>query len=382
MEVDGQDVEAVYAATREAREHAVSGAGPGVHERRARTASPATTSATRRSTATRTRCAQLRETQDPIELLRARLGISARGVRAHRCRGARPRWRRASSSPRPAPIRAPEDALKWVYADGSMDARLMAEMTYREAVRDALSSVMRDDDRVFIMGEDIAEMGGSMGVTQGMLAEFGPERSATPRSPRSRSWAPASAQPIQGMLPGRRDHVRGLPHDLDGADREPGGEAPDDVGRPGQGAADDSHAGRCRLVAGRPARPAARGLVRPRAGAQGRLRVDTGGRPRPALVVDLRPEPGHLLRAPHPVPDQGRGVRTRSSRSRSGRRACTARAPTCTVVATGRLVHEALQAAEEARAGRHLGRGRRPAHALAARHRDDRGVGARRRPGA
>jgi pyruvate/2-oxoglutarate/acetoin dehydrogenase E1 component len=35
---------------------------------------------------------------------------------------------------------------------------------------------MRKDDDVFIMGEDIAEMGGSMGVTQGMLDEFGPER--------------------------------------------------------------------------------------------------------------------------------------------------------------------------------------------------------------
>ena len=52
----------------------------------------------------------------------------------------------------------------------------MPELTYREAVRDALSSAMRADDDVFIMGEDIAEMGGSMGVTQGMLAEFGAER--------------------------------------------------------------------------------------------------------------------------------------------------------------------------------------------------------------
>jgi pyruvate/2-oxoglutarate/acetoin dehydrogenase E1 component len=50
------------------------------------------------------------------------------------------------------------------------------ELTYREAVRDALSRAMREDDDVFIMGEDIAEMGGSMGVTQGMLDEFGPER--------------------------------------------------------------------------------------------------------------------------------------------------------------------------------------------------------------
>jgi acetoin:2,6-dichlorophenolindophenol oxidoreductase subunit beta len=52
----------------------------------------------------------------------------------------------------------------------------MPELTYREAVRDAMSQAMRADDDIFIMGEDIAEMGGSMGVTQGMLEEFGPER--------------------------------------------------------------------------------------------------------------------------------------------------------------------------------------------------------------
>ena len=52
----------------------------------------------------------------------------------------------------------------------------MAEITYREAIRDAMSEAMRRDDDVFIMGEDIAEMGGSMGVTQGMLEEFGPDR--------------------------------------------------------------------------------------------------------------------------------------------------------------------------------------------------------------
>jgi acetoin:2,6-dichlorophenolindophenol oxidoreductase subunit beta len=52
----------------------------------------------------------------------------------------------------------------------------VAELTYREAIRDAMSEAMRRDDDVFIMGEDIAEMGGSMGVTQGMLDEFGPDR--------------------------------------------------------------------------------------------------------------------------------------------------------------------------------------------------------------
>jgi acetoin:2,6-dichlorophenolindophenol oxidoreductase subunit beta len=52
----------------------------------------------------------------------------------------------------------------------------MPEITYREGVRDALLQAMRENEDVFVMGEDIAEMGGSMGVTQGLLEEFGPER--------------------------------------------------------------------------------------------------------------------------------------------------------------------------------------------------------------
>src|ERR1043166_7361287 len=52
----------------------------------------------------------------------------------------------------------------------------MPELSYREAVRDAMSQAMREDEDVFLMGEDIAEMGGSMGVTHGMLEGFGPER--------------------------------------------------------------------------------------------------------------------------------------------------------------------------------------------------------------
>ena len=77
----------------------------------------------------------------------------------------------------------------------------MPEITYREAVRDALSQAMRDDDRIFVMGEDIAEMGGSMGVTSGMVAEFGPERIRnTPISEIAIVGAGIGAA-IQGMLP-------------------------------------------------------------------------------------------------------------------------------------------------------------------------------------
>jgi acetoin:2,6-dichlorophenolindophenol oxidoreductase subunit beta len=77
----------------------------------------------------------------------------------------------------------------------------MPELSYREAVRDALSTAMRKDDDVFIMGEDIAEMGGSMGVTQGMLDEFGPERVRnTPISEIALAGAGIGAA-MQGMRP-------------------------------------------------------------------------------------------------------------------------------------------------------------------------------------
>lgn len=77
----------------------------------------------------------------------------------------------------------------------------MPELTYREAVRDALARALRADDRVFLMGEDIAEMGGSMGVTQGLVAEFGPERVRnTPISEMAIVGAGIGAA-IQGMRP-------------------------------------------------------------------------------------------------------------------------------------------------------------------------------------
>jgi acetoin:2,6-dichlorophenolindophenol oxidoreductase subunit beta len=77
----------------------------------------------------------------------------------------------------------------------------MPELTYREAVRDALARALREDDSVFIMGEDIAEMGGSMAVTQGLLDEFGPGRVRnTPISEMAIVGSGIGAA-IQGMRP-------------------------------------------------------------------------------------------------------------------------------------------------------------------------------------
>jgi acetoin:2,6-dichlorophenolindophenol oxidoreductase subunit beta len=52
----------------------------------------------------------------------------------------------------------------------------MREITYLEAVREAMSQEMRQNDDVFILGEDIGVYGGAFGVTRGMIEEFGPER--------------------------------------------------------------------------------------------------------------------------------------------------------------------------------------------------------------
>jgi pyruvate dehydrogenase E1 component beta subunit len=49
-------------------------------------------------------------------------------------------------------------------------------MTLREALRDAMAEEMRSDDRVFVMGEEVAEYQGAYKVTQGLLDEFGAKR--------------------------------------------------------------------------------------------------------------------------------------------------------------------------------------------------------------
>ena len=52
----------------------------------------------------------------------------------------------------------------------------MATVTVREALRDAMAEEMRRDDRVFVMGEEVAQYQGAYKVTQGLLDEFGPKR--------------------------------------------------------------------------------------------------------------------------------------------------------------------------------------------------------------
>src|ERR671916_1049139 len=49
-------------------------------------------------------------------------------------------------------------------------------IAFREALREALNEEMRRDDKIFLMGEEVAEYNGAYKVSQGMLDEFGPKR--------------------------------------------------------------------------------------------------------------------------------------------------------------------------------------------------------------
>jgi pyruvate dehydrogenase E1 component beta subunit len=73
----------------------------------------------------------------------------------------------ASAAPAP-PKAAPAGEQEWKGPT--------VNLTVREALRDAIAEEMRRDDRVFLMGEEVAEYQGAYKVSQGLLQEFGPRR--------------------------------------------------------------------------------------------------------------------------------------------------------------------------------------------------------------
>ena len=75
------------------------------------------------------------------------------------------------------------------------------EITYLEAVREAMVQEMRQDENVFLLGEDIGVYGGAFGVSKGMLEEFGPQRVLeTPISEAGIAGA-ATGAALMGMRP-------------------------------------------------------------------------------------------------------------------------------------------------------------------------------------
>jgi len=76
--------------------------------------------------------------------------------------------------PEPATVAAPQMS---VASDPDIPPGTeMVSITVREALRDAMAEEMRADDRVFVMGEEVAEYQGAYKITQGLLDEFGARR--------------------------------------------------------------------------------------------------------------------------------------------------------------------------------------------------------------
>ncbi|UVO53218.1 pyruvate dehydrogenase complex E1 component subunit beta [Sphingomonas sp. SUN039] len=82
----------------------------------------------------------------------------------------------AAPEPVAAPVPAPVAAPAPVVAAPEVPSGPTVKVTLREALRDGMAEEMRADDRVFVMGEEVAEYQGAYKVTQGLLEEFGARR--------------------------------------------------------------------------------------------------------------------------------------------------------------------------------------------------------------
>ena len=77
----------------------------------------------------------------------------------------------------------------------------MAAITFLEAIRQAMQEEMRRDERVLLMGEDVANYGGAFKVTQGMFEEFGRERVVDTPIAESAIVGAAIGMSMNGLLP-------------------------------------------------------------------------------------------------------------------------------------------------------------------------------------
>jgi pyruvate dehydrogenase E1 component beta subunit len=259
-------------------------------------------------------------------------------------------------------------------------------MTYREAMRDAIRDALATDERGFVMGEDVADYGGTYAVTKGLHEEFGRDR--VRNTPLSESGFVGAG--IGAALGGLRPIVEimtvnfsllaldqlvntaaTLLHMSGGQFNVPL------VVRMTTGAGS---------ATGGPALPQPRGLVRPRARPEGG-RAGTPEDARwmlPTALADPNPviifEHSALYNERGPVDPDARPGRSRTSSDPPGRRRPDDRR-------VGRHGPQGDRRRRTARRSRRVGRGDRPAIAAAARPRHPRSVGrphpprARRRRG-
>ncbi len=77
----------------------------------------------------------------------------------------------------------------------------MREITYLEAIREALQQEMKLDEKVFILGEDVGAFGGCFGVTAGLMEEFGEDRVRDTPISESAIMGAALGSALMGLRP-------------------------------------------------------------------------------------------------------------------------------------------------------------------------------------
>ena len=185
--VDGQDALAMHEAAQEAIDRARAGDGPTLIE--AKTYRFHTHSAFATKDPRAADEVAFWKSRDPIEILGAKLldagvftAAELDALRAHEAALAQEAADFAVASPYPAP----EEALTDVFLPSETESYSepghpapdsgVRQLNMVEALNEALHEEMEHDPTVFIMGEDIGNIGGLFGVTGGLLERFGEER--------------------------------------------------------------------------------------------------------------------------------------------------------------------------------------------------------------
>jgi 2-oxoisovalerate dehydrogenase E1 component len=134
---------------------------------------------------------------DPILTFRKQLlecGVADEAVLAELEMRVRERNARAAIRAAEAPDPHPADVIKYMYTDTSAESvppefqkveigepppvikRVEGQITYRDAIKEALIEEMKRDARVIFYGEDVAEYGGAFKLSKGLLETFGRDR--------------------------------------------------------------------------------------------------------------------------------------------------------------------------------------------------------------
>ena len=199
--VDGNDVEAVYSTVSKAVEKARSGGGPALIECETyrRLGHYAGDPCYYRPAEEAKRW---EAENDPIARLAEKIGADEAGVSECVAREIAEAVETADASPIPEREQAAIDVFApCELVDTEPPVKGDRELTYREAVNEALRQEMEADPDVFMIGEDIGRHGGAFAVTKGLYDQFGPERVRDTPISEAAIVGAANGAAIRGLRP-------------------------------------------------------------------------------------------------------------------------------------------------------------------------------------